>query len=110
MPRAPSRASIAVLCSGRPANSRAVEQITIEDVRAVDTEQSNTTALVGSEYVVKLFRRLEAGINPEIEVGRFLTETVAFPNTPPLLGAVELEEKGVRSAVAVVHGFIREPG
>ena len=86
------------------------EQITIEDVRAVDTEQSNTTALVGSEYVVKLFRRLEAGVNPEIEVGRFLTDTVAFPNTPPLLGAVELEEKGVRSAVAVVHGFIQNQG
>jgi maltose alpha-D-glucosyltransferase / alpha-amylase len=85
-------------------------EITIEDVRAVDTEQSNTTALVGSEYVVKLFRRLEAGVNPEIEVGRFLTDTVAFPNTPPLLGAVELEEKGGRSAVAVVHGFIQNQG
>src|SRR5262245_42340538 len=88
----------------------ASSQIAIEDVRAVDTEQSNTTALVGSDYVVKLFRRLEAGINPEIEVGRFLTETVAFPNTPPLLGAVELKENGARSAVAVVHEFIQNQG
>ena len=82
----------------------------MEDVRAVDTEQSNTTVLVGSDYVVKLFRRLEPGINPEIEIGRFLTETVAFPNAPPFLGTVELEERRDRSAVAVVHGFVENQG
>jgi maltose alpha-D-glucosyltransferase/alpha-amylase len=54
----------------------------IESVRAVDTEQSNTTALVDSDYVVKLFRRVEPGINPEVEVGTFLTEVVPFANTP----------------------------
>jgi maltose alpha-D-glucosyltransferase / alpha-amylase len=82
----------------------------IQNVRAVEMEQSNTTALVDNQYVVKLFRRLESGVNPEIEVGRFLTDTVSFPNTPPLLGAVELEEKGTRGAVAVVHGFIENQG
>jgi maltose alpha-D-glucosyltransferase / alpha-amylase len=84
--------------------------IAIEDVRAVDAEQSNTTVLVGTDYVVKLFRRLEPGLNPEIELGHFLTETVAFPHTPPLLGTVELEENGARSAVAVVHGFVQNQG
>ena len=59
--------------------------VAIEDVRAVDTEQSNTTVLVGTDYVVKFFRRLEPGLNPEIEVGHFLTETVAFPHAPPCL-------------------------
>src|SRR6266550_7917199 len=82
----------------------------IQNVRAVETEQSNTTALVDSQYVVKLFRRLESGVNPEIEVGRFLTDTVSFPNTPPLFGAVELQENGTRGAVAVVHGFIENQG
>jgi maltose alpha-D-glucosyltransferase/alpha-amylase len=82
----------------------------IETVRAVDTEQSNTTALVDNRYVVKLFRRLEPGINPEIEIGRFLTDTVPFPNVPALLGAVELEQPGSRSAVMVVHEFIENQG
>jgi maltose alpha-D-glucosyltransferase/alpha-amylase len=82
----------------------------IQNVRAVDTEQSNTTALVNNQYVVKLFRRLESGVNPEIEVGRFLTDTVSFPNTPPLLGTVELQENGTCDAVAVVHGFIENQG
>jgi maltose alpha-D-glucosyltransferase/alpha-amylase len=84
--------------------------ITVQDVHAVDTEQSNTTVLVGADYVIKLFRRLERGLNPEIEVGRFLTETVAFAHIPPLLGSVELEENGTRSAVAVVHGFLQNQG
>jgi maltose alpha-D-glucosyltransferase / alpha-amylase len=82
----------------------------IQAVRAVDTEQSNTTVLVGTDYVVKLFRRLEADINPEIEVGRFLTETVAFANSPPLLGTVELVDQAGRSAVAVVHRFVENQG
>jgi maltose alpha-D-glucosyltransferase/alpha-amylase len=84
--------------------------LAIQDVRAVDTEQSNTTVLVGTDYVVKLFRRLEPGLNPEIEVGHFLTEAVAFSHAPPLLGTVELEENGTRSAVAVVHGFVQNQG
>jgi maltose alpha-D-glucosyltransferase / alpha-amylase len=85
-------------------------QIAIESIRAVNTEQSNTTAIIGSHYVVKLFRRLEAGINPEIEIGRFLTDTAPFANTPPLLGTVELETKGERTAIAVVHAFIQNQG
>src|SRR3989442_15789886 len=82
----------------------------IHDVHAVDTEQSNPTVLVGIDYVVKLFRRLERGLNPEIELGRFLTEIASFSHAPPLLGAVELEENGARSAVAVVHGFVQNQG
>jgi maltose alpha-D-glucosyltransferase/alpha-amylase len=88
----------------------ASQDIAIESVRAVDTEQSNTTALIDTHYVVKLFRRLEAGVNPEIEIGRFLTDTVPFVNAPPLLGAIELEAKGVRTAIAVVHAFIQNQG
>jgi maltose alpha-D-glucosyltransferase/alpha-amylase len=82
----------------------------LEDIRAVDAEQSNTTALVGNRYVVKLFRRIEPGINPEIELGRYLTETAHFPNTPALLGTAELEENGSRAAVAVVHRFVENQG
>src|SRR5262249_36109255 len=81
-----------------------------EEVRAVDTGQSNTTVLVGNEYVGTLLRRSEPGVNPEIEIGRFLTDAVPFPNTPPLLGTVELDQRGTRSAVAVVHGFVQNQG
>jgi maltose alpha-D-glucosyltransferase / alpha-amylase len=82
----------------------------IEDVRAVSTEQSNTTVLVGHDYVIKLFRRIEPGVNPEIEVGRFLTEMAGFTNMPPLLGTVEMGDGQSRSAVAVIHRFIENQG
>src|SRR5205085_1043126 len=82
----------------------------IENVRAVDTEQSNTSVLVGSDCVVKLFRRLEPGTNPEIEVGRFLTEFAPFANAPPMLGSVELVDDNAHHAVAVVHRFIENQG
>jgi maltose alpha-D-glucosyltransferase/alpha-amylase len=86
-----------------------VDPAVIENVRAVDAEQSNTTVLVGA-YVLKLYRRLEPGINPEIEVGRFLTEAAPYPNTPALVGIAELEHEGTRSAVAVMHRFVENQG
>ncbi len=83
---------------------------TPEHIRAVETEQSNSTALVDSDYVVKIYRKLESGTNPEIEIGRFLTEVAGFANTPALLGSVELVEGGSRSAVAIVHAFVENQG
>jgi maltose alpha-D-glucosyltransferase/alpha-amylase len=81
-----------------------------ERIRAVETEQSNSTALVDSDYVVKMYRKLEPGINPEIEMGRFLTEVAGFANTPALLGSVELAEGDKKSAIAIIHAFVENQG
>jgi maltose alpha-D-glucosyltransferase / alpha-amylase len=81
-----------------------------EKIRAVQTEQSNSTALVDEDYVVKVYRKLEVGINPEIEIGRFLTEVAGFPNSPALLGTVELVEGERRSAIGVIHAFVPNQG
>jgi maltose alpha-D-glucosyltransferase/alpha-amylase len=83
---------------------------TPEHIRAVETEQSNSTALVDSDHVVKIYRKLETGTNPEIEIGRFLTEVAGFANTPALLGSVELAEGETRAAVAIVHAFVENQG
>jgi maltose alpha-D-glucosyltransferase/alpha-amylase len=81
-----------------------------ERIRAVETEQSNSTSLVDSDYVVKLYRKLEPGINPEIEMGRFLTEVAGFANTPALLGSVELLEGNQTNAIAIIHAFVENQG
>jgi maltose alpha-D-glucosyltransferase/alpha-amylase len=60
--------------------------------------------------VVKVYRKLEPGINPEIEMGRFLTEIAGFANTPALLGSVELIEGDKQSAIAIVHAFVENQG
>lgn len=82
-----------------------------DHVRAVQTEQSNSTSLVDRDYVVKVYRKLEAGINPEIEMGRFLTDVAGFSNTPALLGSVEFVEPDEKtSAIAIIHTFIENQG
>src|SRR5690606_9937201 len=43
------------------------------------SEQNNTCVFYGDKLVLKLFRRLEPGVNPELEIGRFLTEKRDFP-------------------------------
>jgi maltose alpha-D-glucosyltransferase/alpha-amylase len=82
----------------------------IESVRAISTEQSNTTVLIGNKYVLKLFRRLEPGTNPEVEIGRFLTEAVSFPHAPALRASAKLEREEKTSAVAVLHEFVENQG
>ncbi len=82
----------------------------LENIRAVETEQSNSTALVDNDYVVKIYRKLQPGINPEIEVGHFLTEIAGFANSPALYGSIELIEGDTRSAIAIVHAFVQNQG
>jgi trehalose synthase-fused probable maltokinase len=55
------------------------------DARPVGAEQSNTSVVFDDELILKVFRRLEPGINPELEVLRFLTEH-DFANIAPLGG------------------------
>jgi maltokinase len=55
------------------------------DVRPVGTEQSNTSVVFDDELILKAFRRLEPGINPELEMLRFLTRH-DFANIAPLGG------------------------
>jgi maltokinase len=53
--------------------------------RRITSEQSNSSVVFDDELILKCYRRLEAGINPELEVVRFLTEH-GFPNVPALGG------------------------
>jgi maltose alpha-D-glucosyltransferase/alpha-amylase len=79
--------------------------------QVVATEQSNTSIAFGDRMMMKLIRRLEPGSNPDLEIGRFLTERVAFPNTAPVAGAITATGVGREPAtVAIVHGFVPNEG
>ncbi|MFL5732626.1 MAG: maltokinase N-terminal cap-like domain-containing protein, partial [Chloroflexia bacterium] len=76
----------------------------------VKSEQSNTSVIYGDRYILKLFRRLEAGTSPELEVGRFLAEK-RFASTPPLDGAIEYHrQRGEPITMAVLQGFVPNKG
>jgi maltose alpha-D-glucosyltransferase/alpha-amylase len=92
------------------ATSRFAEYTIKEPERIRAVEQSNSTALVDNQYVAKIHRQLESGINPEIEIGCYLTEVARFANAPALLGSVELIEGNSRSAVGVLHAFVENQG
>jgi maltose alpha-D-glucosyltransferase/alpha-amylase len=81
-----------------------------EQIRPIEADQFNSATLVDNDYVVKIYRKLESGPNPEIETGRFLTEVADFANTPAMLGSVELVDGNSRSAIAVVHALVQNQG
>jgi maltose alpha-D-glucosyltransferase/alpha-amylase len=89
----------------------AIELPEAPDIRRVAVEQSNNSAVIGDAMVLKLLRRPHPGPNPEVEMGRFLTETSRFANTPPLLGWLETVDASGRAGVlAICHGFVRNQG
>jgi len=71
-------------------------------------EQSNTSIAYGNRFILKIYRRVEPGIHPEIEVGTFLTER-NFPYSAPLTGAIEYRaNNGDVTAVAAMHAFVQD--
>jgi|UniRef100_Q11EX0 maltose alpha-D-glucosyltransferase/alpha-amylase len=73
-------------------------------------EQSNVSVAFDRQVLLKIFRRLRPGDQPEVEVARFLTEVAGFRNTPAFLGMVEYEEQGARTVLASVSGFVENQG
>lgn len=74
-------------------------------VRRLSAEQSNTSLVFDDKVIVKLIRRLETGVNPELEMGAFLARR-GFTATPPLLGGIAVEG-AVNATAAVAHRFVR---
>lgn len=73
-------------------------------------EQSNSSIFYGDRFILKLFRRIEPGINPDIEIGQFLTER-GFRNSPPLTGSIEYRPlRGEPMSVAILQGFVPNQG
>ena len=80
-------------------------------IRRVQGEQSNSSMIYGSRLILKFVRRIEAGIHPELDMGRYLTEKAALPFIPPLAGGLTYRRPGAASmTVALLHGYIRSAG
>jgi maltose alpha-D-glucosyltransferase/alpha-amylase len=78
----------------------------LEPISLLRGEQSNTSIRFGDSLILKLFRRLEYGPNPDVEVGLFLTEHTTFRGTPPVAGTLEYVSPDRGSAsVALLQGF-----
>ena len=74
---------------GRPGRAFPTDLPADVAARRLDGEQSNTSVIFGDRLIMKVFRRLADGLNPDLEITRFLTEQTTFRGTPRLAGAVE---------------------
>jgi maltose alpha-D-glucosyltransferase / alpha-amylase len=89
---------------------RGPETVRLEAQLSV-AEQSNNSVIFGERLMLKVFRRLEEGVNPELEVGRFLTEKTTFTQIAPLAGSLEYRRaKGEPVTIAILQGYVPNQG
>jgi maltose alpha-D-glucosyltransferase/alpha-amylase len=76
----------------------------------VQGEQGHTSVRFADRFVLKLFRRLEEGVNPDLEVGRFLAERTTFRHAAPVAGWLEVRNGREPRTLAVLHGYVPNEG
>ncbi len=80
-------------------------------VRVPGAQSSNTIMVMGERLFLKGYRRLQAGINPEAEIGRFLTEVAHFRHSVPVAGTVEyIADDGAAMTLALLQEYVENQG
>jgi maltose alpha-D-glucosyltransferase/alpha-amylase len=87
---------------------------TLEKIPAshvISGEQSNSSMLFENKFFLKLYRKLEEGVNPDVEITRFLTEQASFPNVAAFAGAIEYRrDKAEPSVVCLLQSAVVSEG
>ena len=79
--------------------------------RLLKGEQSNSSIAYGDRLILKLFRRVEEGVNPDLEIGLFLTEKARFSHVPPVAGSIEYRaSSGIGMTIGILQGFVPNQG
>jgi maltose alpha-D-glucosyltransferase/alpha-amylase len=81
-------------------------------VRHGSAEQSNTSILYGDRFILKVVRRQEPGLNPDAEIGEYLTDEARFEPAPPFAGLIEYESQPDAEAqtLGILQGFVANEG
>jgi len=92
------------------AEARGPQDTPLPAARAT-TEQSNSSIVYGDRLILKLFRRQQTGINPDVEVGAYLTGEVKFPYVPAVAGTIGyVPDKGEPATLALLQAFVANQG
>jgi len=79
--------------------------------RLLTGEQSNSSVIYGDRLILKFFRRVEEGENPDLEIGRFLTERARFPHVARIAGSLDYETAdGALATQAILQEFTANQG
>ena len=77
----------------------------------ISAEQSNTSIIFDKQLFLKLYRRLQPEENPDVEVGRFLTEVAHFNRIPPFLGDISVGfGNAAETTIALLQGLVPNQG
>jgi maltose alpha-D-glucosyltransferase/alpha-amylase len=81
-------------------------------VRRGSAEQSNTSILYGDRFILKLLRRQEPGLNPDAEIGQYLTDKAHFDRVPPFAGLMEYQPREDTEpwTLAMLQGLVANEG
>jgi trehalose synthase-fused probable maltokinase len=94
----------ALVCRPGPAMPEGVADAEERDLGA---DQSHTSVVLGEAVLLKAYRRLQPGLNPDLEMTAFLSEDAGFAAVPPLAGFAELvETRGEPTTVAMASEFV----
>jgi len=75
------------------------------EVRPVGVEQSNSSVVFGEELILKAFRRVEPGVNPELELLRFLSAR-EFTHIAPLAGWYEVQGRQIDATLGILQEYL----
>lgn len=79
-------------------------------IKPVNAEQTNTSLIFDQKGILKIYRRSDAGINPDLEIGLFLTKTAQFSNTPRIIAALEYTSEKHVITLGMLQEFITNQG
>jgi trehalose synthase-fused probable maltokinase len=73
-------------------------------------EQSNTSIVYDDRLIAKVFRKMEAGINPDVEIGEMFAESEAVVHTPQLIGTMSFDHDEHSMVIAILQQFVHNRG
>jgi maltose alpha-D-glucosyltransferase/alpha-amylase len=80
-------------------------------VRKLGAEQSNTSIIIGDTFVLKLYRKLEKGLNPDVEMSVFLTEQNKFTSIARVAGTLQyIDDSGQEATMGMLQEFVPNKG
>jgi maltose alpha-D-glucosyltransferase / alpha-amylase len=96
---------------GKRLRALAANKLPALDSRVLKGEQSNSALTYGNQFFLKLYRRLDEGVNPDLEMSRFLTENTDFRRIPLFAGALEYRTKNNESLpVGMLQSYLANEG
>ncbi len=100
-----------VTYTGKALKKHNLKEFPLEKTQVLRIEQTNSSINYDKKFILKLYRRLDEGINPDLEVGKFLSEKVSFPHIPQFGGVIEYVRKDSEPVtIGMLQTFVHNEG